>query len=60
MVRTLSIVAFKPREKLLGEPSIFRLWMFVDEEYDDQVGKQETFSFLEIIFLKLSKTFELE
>ncbi|CAB5396134.1 unnamed protein product [Rhizophagus irregularis] len=36
IVRTLSIVAFKPREKLLGEPSIFRLWMFVDEEYDDQ------------------------
>ncbi|GBB88435.1 hypothetical protein RclHR1_00150031 [Rhizophagus clarus] len=36
VVRTLSIVAFKPREKLLGEPSIFRLWMFVDEEYDDQ------------------------
>jgi hypothetical protein len=39
MVNTLSIVAFKPREKLFGEPSIFRLWMVVDEEYDDQVNK---------------------
>ena len=39
MTRTLSIVAFKPKEKVLGEPSIFRLWMFIDKEYEDKKEK---------------------
>jgi hypothetical protein len=39
MIRTLSIVAFKSKEKLLGKPSIYRLWMFIDEEYGDEKEK---------------------
>ncbi|CAG8733752.1 9701_t:CDS:2, partial [Funneliformis mosseae] len=36
MTKTLSIVAFKSKEKFLIEPSILRLWIFIDEEYDDK------------------------
>ncbi|CAI2171125.1 5037_t:CDS:10 [Funneliformis geosporum] len=36
MSKTLSIVAFKSKEKLLIEPSILRLWIFIDEEYGDK------------------------
>ncbi|CAG8700443.1 4007_t:CDS:10, partial [Funneliformis caledonium] len=36
MTKTLSIVAFKSKEKFLIEPSILRLWIFIDEEYGDK------------------------